>query len=260
MSKDNFYALILGCSSGFGKATALELAKKGYNILGVHLDMGENRKKAEDLEEELKALNVKVKFYNVNAADDDKRREIIEYMRLEHAKVKVFMHSLAFGSLKPYLAITQSDTINRKSLQMTMDVMAHSLVYWTQDIFNNQLFADGARVFAMTSNASTKVMPYYGAISAAKAALESHTRQIALELAPYNITANSISAGVTDTPAAQKIPGIEKYLELSSNASPFKRNTETVDIARFIAMISEENSYWMTGNVIRVDGGENIVF
>ena len=59
----------------------------------------------------------------------------------------------------------------------------------------------------MTSAGGTRVLPFYGAVSAAKAALESHVRQLALELAPRGVTVNAIRAGVTDTPALRKIPG-----------------------------------------------------
>ena len=67
---------------------------------------------------------------------------------------------------------------------MTVDVMAHSLVYWVQDLLACHLLERGARIFAMTSAGGTRVLPTYGPVSAAKAALESHIRQLAMELAP----------------------------------------------------------------------------
>jgi NAD(P)-dependent dehydrogenase (short-subunit alcohol dehydrogenase family) len=83
--------------------------------------------------------------------------------------------------------------------------MANSLVYWTQDLVRAGLLVKGSRVFAMTSAGDRIVWKSYGAVSAAKSALESHIRQLAFELAPLGITANSIKAGVTDTPALRKI-------------------------------------------------------
>ena len=99
------------------------------------------------------------------------------------------------------------DAVVKAQMDMTLDVMAHSLVYWTQDVVGRGLMGEGGRIFAMTSAGGTRVLPYYGPVSAAKAALESHIRQLAAELAPRGITANAIRAGVTDTPALQKIPG-----------------------------------------------------
>ena len=75
---------------------------------------------------------------------------------------------------------------------MTLDVMSNSLVYWTQDLFTNNLFSSGSQIFAMTSAGSHTQWKSYGAVSMAKAALESAIRQLALELAPYKIAANSI--------------------------------------------------------------------
>ena len=94
----------------------------------------------------------------------------------------------------------------RAQLEMTLDVMAHSLVYWVQELHARGLLGEGSRVFAMTSSGGTRVMPFYGAVSAAKAALESHVRQLALELGRARVAVNAIRAGVTDTPASRKIP------------------------------------------------------
>jgi enoyl-[acyl-carrier protein] reductase III len=142
---------------------------------------------------------------------------------------------------------------------MTLDVMAHSLVYWTQDVVGHGLMGTGGRVFAMTSAGGTRVLPHYGPVSAAKASLESHVRQLAAELAPLGITANAIRAGVTATPAAQKIPGYESIAAEARRRNPHGRMTTTADVARALVVLAHPDTYWMTGNVIGVDGGEDIV-
>jgi len=85
--------------------------------------------------------------------------------------------------------------------------MGHSLVYWVQDCLKAALFDWGGRIFAMTSAGGTRAIPNYGPVSAAKAILEAHIRQLAVELAPAGITANAILAGVTDTPALRLVVG-----------------------------------------------------
>ena len=133
----------------------------------------------------------------------------------------VLLHSLAFGTLRPYWTGNTDDAVITKSnVDMTLDVMAHSLVYWSQDLLRRQLFAKDARIFAMTSSGSTSVWRGYGAVSAAKAALEAHIRQLAVELAPFGVTANAICAGVTDTPALRKIPGHEEMIEKTTQKNP----------------------------------------
>ena len=111
----------------------------------------------------------------------------------------------------------------------------------------------------MTSEGSVRVLPNYGAVSAAKVVLESHIRQLAVELAPQRITANAILAGVTDTPALRKIPGHEKLLEIATSRNPQGRLTTTKDVAHAIRALSVPETAWITGNTIRVDGAEGIV-
>ena len=257
------WALILGSSSGFGAATAIKLAECGLNIFGVHLDRRETLPNAQRVMEEIKKFGVKVYFFNTNAADDKKREEVIsqikEIIQREGGKIKLLMHSLAFGTLKRYIGDNAENDINRQNLEMTIDIMGNSLVYWVRDIFRAGLFDKDSRVFAMTSAGSHRVYPYYGPVSAAKAVLESHVRQLAFELAKEGIRVIAIQAGITDTPALRKIPGHEKMIEWAKENNPSGRLTTTEDVANVIALLSRPEAYWITGAVIRVDGGEDLV-
>jgi len=136
--------------------------------------------------------------------------------------------------------------------------MANSLVYWTQDLLFGGLLAPGARVFAMTSAGDHIVWPSYGAVSAAKAALESYVRQLAVELAPKGIAVNALRAGVTDTPALRKIPGNEKMIERIGAMHPAGRLTTPPDVAGALVALCSEHAGWVSGNVIGVDGAEDI--
>jgi NAD(P)-dependent dehydrogenase (short-subunit alcohol dehydrogenase family) len=258
------YALILGASSGFGEAVALELASEGFNIIGVHMDRGAGLTKVEQIKRQISDHKVEALFFNLNAASDKNREQVIQrckdHFKIKNidGKIKVVLHSLAFGSLAPYIHNDPKERLSQKQMDMTLNVMAHSLVYWTRDLLLADLLK-GTKIYAMTSSGSLRVTPFYGAVSAAKAALESHIRQLALELAPYGMTANALRAGVTFTPALRKIPGHETMIDLALSQIPFKRLTQPQDIAKYIASLATSDEAWNTGNIINLDGGECVV-
>jgi len=258
------YALILGASSGFGQAISIALAKDGVNIFGVHLDRATTMPKVEDTVNQIRQEGVEAHFFNVNAADANRRKDILDtiekvFSGKKEPIIKVLVHSLAFGTLRNFIDDDPDKEIKQKQMEMTIDVMANSLVYWTQDLVRRKLMGHGSNIFALTSSGGSKATHYYGAVSAAKASLESHIRQLAIELARKGISANALLAGVTDTPALRKIPNNERIIKSALDRNPHGRLTTPEDIAGFIIDIYKDNLIWMTGNVIRVDGGENIV-
>ncbi|MSQ61775.1 MAG: SDR family oxidoreductase [Dehalococcoidia bacterium] len=255
------WALILGVSSGFGAACARELARSGVDIFGVHLDRSSTLPAAKQVQADIEALGHRAIFFNQNAANADKRGKVIQDMKSAmgtDGAVGVLVHSLAFGSLVPYFSTESEEEVTQPQMEMTLDVMAHSLVYWTQDLVREGLMRSGGRIFALTSSGSSRVWSNYGEVSAAKAALESHIRQIAYELAPRGIRANAIRAGVTDTPALRKIPGAQRLYDIATGRNPSGRPTTTEDVARAISLLCDPRADWITGNVINVDGGEEI--
>ncbi|MDP6418619.1 MAG: SDR family oxidoreductase [Candidatus Krumholzibacteria bacterium] len=257
----NSWALILGASSGFGAAAARALSREACHIVGIHLDRKATMPLVHELVADIEKQGVEAHFFNINASSEDKRGEVIRSLKEQGVgQIRVLMHSLAFGTLLPFFPKDPEEAAMRRDrMEMTLDVMAHSLVYWAQDLYRAGLLGKGSRVFAMTSSGSARVIPAYGAVSAAKCALESHIRQIASELGAIGVTANSIRAGVTDTPALRMIPGNENLLEKARQHNPAGRLTEPEDIAELIVSLCGPAGDWVSGNVIGADGGEDIV-
>jgi len=254
------WALILGASSGFGAATALELAKYGVNIIGLHLDRGAALEAVNALVAQIEACGVRAHYVNMNIANAEKRKEAVAQIKtwLGDGRLHMVMHSVAFGSLQPFIGPDAEHQLTQAQMEMTLDVMANSLVYWVQDLWHAGLLGKGSRVFSMTSAGSEEVFRTYGAVSAAKSALESHTRQLALELGKHGVMVNCIMAGVTDTPALRKIPGNEEIVDIALRRNPTGRLTTTHDVAVTIRALCDPEIERINGAVIVVDGGERI--
>ncbi len=254
------WVVVLGVSSGFGAAVATELATRGMNICGVHLDRRSTMASAEQTQQAINDAGAEQMFFNVNAADDAKRSQVIDALaeRAGGGGVRLLFHSLAFGSLGPLVGADAKGSARKSQIAMTLDVMANTLVYWSQELAWRGLLAEGGRILAMTSAGSTRAAPGYGMVSAAKAALEAYVRQLALELAPRGVSVNAVRAGVTDTAALRKIPGWEGLCAKALAANPSGRLTTPADIAAAVALLLEPGARWISGNVLGIDGGEDI--
>ncbi|GAA3892853.1 SDR family oxidoreductase [Streptomyces lacrimifluminis] len=257
------WCLVLGASSGIGRAVALGLANEGVNIAGVHFDTAARAEEVEQLVVDLRGRGVEAHLFNANAAARATRERLIpELAELTGGTrsgggIRILVHSLAFGTLVPFLPREGWEKqLTPRQLEMTLDVMAHSLVYWTQDLCAYGLLRTGSKVYALTSAGTSQHLPSYGPVSAAKSALESHVRQLACELATSGIAVNALRAGTTDTPALRRIPEHTGYIERAAENNPHGRLTRPEDVADAVALLSRTESSWLTGNTIGVDGAE----
>lgn len=148
--------------------------------------------------------------------------------------------------------------LDEEDLARTIHAMGTSLLLWVQDLHRLGLFAADARVLGLTSEGNTTAWKGYAAVAAAKAALESVSRAIAVEFAPYGIRSNIVQAGITPTPALALIPGSSRMQAGAECRNPFKRTTTPEAVADFIALLCLDEAAWVNGALIRVDGGEHI--
>ena len=195
-----------------GLASAKKLALHGCNIIIVHRNSKLDAAAIEQEFVQIKQTGVQLLSFNKDAMSAEKREIMIAAIQEnlgEAGKIRVLIHSIAKGNLKPMLD-DEKPVLQNDDFHLTLESMAISLYDWTKLLFEKKLFAADARVMSFTSEGNKKAFKSYAAVSAAKAALEAITRNIALEFAPFGIRANCIQAGVTDTEAFRKIPGHEK--------------------------------------------------
>ena len=252
------WALILGCSTGHGGATAKKLAKQGYGIVGFHFDRGKLKLEAEKTKEEISNLNGgKVEFWNTNAASQETMEKYIPQIKemTEGAPLKLLLHSIAFGTTTNFFG---ERPVTQKQMDMTVHVMGNSLLYWTQKLFEADLLIKGSRILGLTSEGNYVAMEGYGPVSVAKAAMEAIIRQIGWELGQYGITANAVQAGVTPTRALTKITDKwEEWIDNTKRRNPMRRTTTPEDVANIISLLMKPEADFINCSIIYCDGGEH---
>ncbi len=256
----DYWALILGGSSGLGLASAQKLAKHGCNICIVHRDRKSEMKEIEHQFDLIRNENVNFISFNVDAFKEEQRTQIITVLKDKLGtaeKFRILVHSVAKGNLKPMVS-EEKVTLKNDDFRLTIDAMAISLYDWTKALFDADLFAKDTRIISFTSEGNTKAWENYGAVSAAKTALEAITRNIALEFAPFGIKANCIQAGITDTASLRAIPGSAFLKEQTLLRNPNKRLTLPEDVANVVYLLSKDEAAWINGIIIPVDGGEHL--
>lgn len=301
------WVLILGGSSGFGLATAHKLSEHGLNVCVVHRDRRGAMKRIEPEFDRIRGRGVSLKTFNKDALNADVRAEILDEFAEAlgaEGRVRVVLHSIAFGNLKligpeaPVNDIARqrlaeelgidaaalgeaADRIfaegcdgvqglttapeysadaflEEEDMALTIHSMGTSLLGWTQALRERGLFAPDARVLGLTSEGNAVAWKGYAAVAAAKVALESVSRSIAVEMASVGIRSNIVQAGVTDTPALRMIPGSDHLKAQARIRNPFGRLTTPQDVANAIYLLSLPEAAWINGAIIRVDGGERV--
>ena len=253
------YALVLGGSSGLGLATARKLAQEGYGLWIVHRDRGADREKVAERFDEIRKINPELITQNTDALHPQKITEAIQEVLSTNPslRLRVVVYSIAKGNVR-YLVDQENASLGVTDFALTSEAMAFGLLRWVQKLDNEELLLNPASVIAFTSEGSRKAWPGYAAVGAAKAALESMVRSMALEYASKGLRCNCVQAGVTKTPSSSLIPGFEQLAKESKRRNPYGRLTLPEDVGNAVALLVKDEALWINGAVIPVDGGESI--
>ncbi|MEX0290632.1 MAG: enoyl-ACP reductase [Flavobacteriaceae bacterium] len=254
------WALVLGGSRGLGLATVKKLAESGYSVIVIHRDRRADMRDIQAVFDEIVSKGTQLLTFNADATKAEKRRDLIERLGQElpkDEKIGVLVHSIAKGNLKPMVSKTEA-SLDHEDFMITVNAMAVSLFDWTKALVKANLFAEDSRVISFTSEGNSKALPNYAAVSMAKASLEAITRSIAKEFAPLGIKANCIQAGVTRTSSFNRIPNSDNIAAAALKRNPGGRLTLPEDVANVVYLLCTEEAKWITGTVIKVDGGESL--
>jgi len=256
-----YWAVILGGSAGMGLAAARQLAESGMNLCIVHRDGRVQMKEVAPVFDALRAQGIELLHFNIDASNSEKMYAAIEELKSAMGsgqRVRLLLHAVARGNLKPLVSPAGDSTLNSDDFQLTIDAMALNWYRWTMALHQQQLFAEDARLLALTSEGSQRAWRGYGAVAAAKATLEALMRSMALEFAPYGMRCNVLQPGVTDTASLRMIPGHDDMIAGAIRRNPFNRLTTPEEVARVVLLMCKDESAWINGAIIPVDGGERI--
>jgi len=212
----------------------------------------------ERLEQEAKDLIAALpgaEAFMCDVSCDEPIDKLFAQLKARYGKLHTLVHSIAFApadELKgEFLATT------REGFRIAHDVSVYSLIALARAAA--PLMEDGGSILTLTYYGSTKVVPHYNVMGVAKAALEASVRYLAFDLGPRRIRVNAISAGPVKTLAARGISGFGDMLKSHAERAPLKRNVDVNEVAETAVFLASDAGAGITGEVIYVDCGYNIM-
>lgn len=240
----NKVALITGGARGIGKATALKFARNGADIVIVYYNSSDE---AQILVEEIQGLGRKAVAIQANVADHQSVKEMFSVFRDHFSQLDFLISNAASGVLKPALKMST------KHWRWCMETNALALNHLVSEAIS--LMSRRGRVIALSSLGAHRAIPNYSFIGASKAALEALVRSLSLELAEYEITVNTVSAGVVDTDALKHFPNREQLLDEYQAHSLSARPLTTEDVADAVYLLCLPEAQMINAHTLFVDAG-----
>lgn len=240
-------AVVLGVSSGVGAAIAEMLAQADYNVVGIH--RGHHVAEADALEAKYKNITIERMDGGSSYEEAQEAFNLLEPYMLRES-VEVIVHSLSGASLGGALMMIPA------RVETTFNCLAHSLVWWTRWLKLHDYFASNARVIALSNPCPDFYLRSSGVIGAAKAALESYVKTLAVELKGQP-TVNCLRFSTVVTPALEKVmpTAIERLQDLHKAIVPAGRIQTTADVAQLVKMLISPEAQWINGAIIDGTGG-----
>ncbi|MGB2991981.1 MAG: enoyl-[acyl-carrier-protein] reductase FabL [Paenisporosarcina sp.] len=244
----NKVALVTGSSRGLGKAIAIELAKNGYDIV---VNYARSKSAALETVKEIEALGQKALLIRANVGDMEKLKAMFETIREEFGRLDVFVSNAASGVLRPVMELEESHW------DWTMNINAKAMLFGAQEAA--KLMDQGGKIVGVSSLGSIRYLENYTTVGVSKAAIESITRYLAVELAAKGIAVNTVSGGALDTEALKHFPNREELLDDARKNTPAGRMVEIDDMVKTAMFLISDDSDMIRGQTIIVDGGRSIV-
>lgn len=231
---------------GIAQALASEGAELGFSYAGPVLE-----KRVRPLAESVGSRFIEP----CDVTKDDEIERTFAKAQEVYGTIDFLIHSIAFAQREDL----DGDFVNtsREGFHIAMDISVYSLVALTRAAV--PLMPNGGSIVTMTYYGSVKVAPRYNVMGVAKAALEATVRYLANDLGPKGVRVNAISAGPIKTLAASGVSGFRRMLHYFPKVAPLRRQVSQADIGKAALWLVSDWSSAVTGDVIYVDAGFNIL-
>jgi enoyl-[acyl-carrier protein] reductase III len=249
MNFQNKIALVTGSGRGIGRAIALHFASHGADVV---VNFFRNRAPAEETVQEIQKLGRRALLVKADVGDLDDLNHLFDEVEKEFDGLDILVHNAASGYNRP--AMQQKP----KGWEWTMNINARALLFAAQRAAPLMEKRGGGKIVSISSPGSGRVLPDYVVVGASKAALESLTRYLGVELIPKKINVNAVSPGVVKTDALNHFASMgnqDRILQDFIQQVPAGRLITPEEVAEVVAFLCTPAADMIVGQVIAVDGG-----
>jgi enoyl-[acyl-carrier protein] reductase III len=245
---ENKVVLVTGSGRGIGRAMALHFARNGADVV---VNFFRNRAPAEETVHEIEALGRRALMVKADVGNLDDLNRLFDETGQSFGGLDIYIHNAASGYNRPVL------DQKPKGWDWTMNINARSLLFAAQRAVPLMEKCGGGRIVSISSPGSNRVLADYVVVGASKAAIESLTRYLAVELAQKNIIVNAVSPGIVETDALKHFEALAdgSIIQKAIAATPAGRLVTPEDVAEVVAFLCTPAASMICGQVIVVDGG-----
>ena len=237
-------ALVTGASRGIGRAIALELARQGANVAIVYAG---NEQKAKEVQEEIQSMGRKAEIYRCNVADFEATKELVSKVLEDFGGLDILVNNA--GIVKDGMVLSMKE----EDFDQVLDINLKGAFHTIKHTYTHFMRKRAGRLINITSVVGLNGNAGQANYSSSKAGMIGLTKSVAKELGARGVTCNAVAPGYINTEMTEVLS--DKVKDAMKAMIPMRKPGEPEDIAKAVAFLASDSARYITGEVLRVDGG-----